>query len=65
MDPIVMLFEEPNPAPDPDTVDEVVGVMVGLAKEGMTKMCLTHEMGFAATAARKGNFRKLLSATAA
>ena len=47
MDPVVMLFDEPTSALDPDMVQEVLDVMVGLAKEGMTMMCVTHEMGFA------------------
>jgi len=51
----MMDFEEPTSVPDPDTVEEVVGVKVGLAKDGMTKTCLTHEIGFAATVARAGN----------
>ncbi len=47
MDPVVMLFDEPTSALDPEMVQEVLDVMVGLAKEGMTMMCVTHEMGFA------------------
>jgi glutamate/aspartate transport system ATP-binding protein len=47
MDPIVMLFDEPTSALDPEMVGEVLDVMVNLAKEGMTMMCVTHEMGFA------------------
>ena len=47
MDPIVMLFDEPTSALDPDMVGEVLDVMVSLAHEGMTMMCVTHEMGFA------------------
>ena len=47
MDPIVMLFDEPTSALDPEMVGEVLDVMVGLAQEGMTMMCVTHEMGFA------------------
>ncbi len=47
MDPIVMLFDEPTSALDPEMVGEVLDVMTGLAKEGMTMMCVTHEMGFA------------------
>ncbi len=47
MDPIVMLFDEPTSALDPEMVGEVLDVMVGLANEGMTMMCVTHEMGFA------------------
>ncbi len=47
MDPIVMLFDEPTSALDPEMVGEVLDVMVGLANEGMTMMCVTREMGFA------------------
>ncbi len=47
MDPIVMLFDEPTSALDPEMVTEVLDVMVALAKEGMTMMVVTHEMGFA------------------
>jgi len=47
MDPIVMLFDEPTSALDPEMVGEVLDVMVALANEGMTMMCVTHEMGFA------------------
>ena len=47
MDPIVMLFDEPTSALDPEMVNEVLDVMTELAKEGMTMMCVTHEMGFA------------------
>jgi glutamate/aspartate transport system ATP-binding protein len=47
MDPIAMLFDEPTSALDPEMVNEVLDVMVALAKEGMTMMVVTHEMGFA------------------
>jgi len=47
MDPIVMLFDEPTSALDPEMVGEVLDVMVSLAEEGMTMICVTHEMGFA------------------
>jgi len=47
MDPIVMLFDEPTSALDPEMVNEVLDVMIGLAREGMTMMVVTHEMGFA------------------
>jgi general L-amino acid transport system ATP-binding protein len=47
MRPKVMLFDEPTSALDPEMVKEVLDVMVELAKEGMTMMCVTHEMGFA------------------
>ena len=53
MDPIVMLFDEPTSALDPEMVGEVLDVMVALAKEGMTMMCVTHEMGFAKTVAHR------------
>jgi len=47
MDPVAMLFDEPTSALDPEMVNEVLDVMVALAKEGMTMMVVTHEMGFA------------------
>ncbi|MEH0167791.1 amino acid ABC transporter ATP-binding protein [Paucibacter sp. JuS9] len=47
MDPVVMLFDEPTSALDPEMVGEVLDVMVQLAQDGMTMMCVTHEMGFA------------------
>ena len=47
MDPVVMLFDEPTSALDPEMVGEVLDVMVALAREGMTMMVVTHEMGFA------------------
>lgn len=47
MDPIAMLFDEPTSALDPEMVNEVLDVMVELAHEGMTMVCVTHEMGFA------------------
>jgi glutamate/aspartate transport system ATP-binding protein len=47
MDPIIMLFDEPTSALDPEKVHEVLDVMVALAKDGMTMMVVTHEMGFA------------------
>jgi glutamate/aspartate transport system ATP-binding protein len=47
MDPICMLFDEPTSALDPEMVSEVLDVMVQLAGEGTTMMCVTHEMGFA------------------
>ncbi|MGL6071377.1 amino acid ABC transporter ATP-binding protein [Craterilacuibacter sp.] len=47
MDPICMLFDEPTSALDPEMINEVLDVMTELAKEGMTMMCVTHEMGFA------------------
>ncbi|GAA4393048.1 amino acid ABC transporter ATP-binding protein [Tsukamurella soli] len=51
MDPKVMLFDEPTSALDPEMVGEVLDVMVGLAREGMTMVVVTHEMGFARRAA--------------
>ncbi len=53
MDPIVMLFDEPTSALDPEMVNEVLDVMVELAKEGMTMMVVTHEMGFAKKVANR------------
>ena len=53
MDPIVMLFDEPTSALDPEMVNEVLDVMVGLAREGMTMMVVTHEMGFARKVANR------------
>ena len=47
MEPQVMLFDEPTSALDPEMVNEVLDVMRDLAQEGMTMMCVTHEMGFA------------------
>ncbi|WP_141454192.1 amino acid ABC transporter ATP-binding protein [Pseudoxanthomonas sp. z9] len=47
MDPACMLFDEPTSALDPEMVNEVLEVMTGLAREGMTMVCVTHEMGFA------------------
>ncbi len=47
MDPIVMLFDEPTSALDPEMIGEVLDVMTGLARDGMTMMVVTHEMGFA------------------
>ncbi len=47
MEPPVMLFDEPTSALDPEMVGEVLSVMKGLAADGMTMMCVTHEMGFA------------------
>ena len=51
MDPIAMLFDEPTSALDPEMINEVLDVMVELAREGMTMMVVTHEMGFARTVA--------------
>lgn len=51
MDPQVMLFDEPTSALDPEMINEVLEVMIDLAKEGMTMICVTHEMGFARSVA--------------
>ena len=51
MNPMVMLFDEPTSALDPEMITEVLDVMVALAKEGMTMLVVTHEMGFARKAA--------------
>jgi len=53
MDPICMLFDEPTSALDPEMINEVLDVMVELAKEGMTMMVVTHEMGFARKVAHR------------
>ena len=53
MDPICMLFDEPTSALDPEMINEVLDVMVELAQEGMTMMCVTHEMGFARKVAHR------------
>ena len=53
MDPIAMLFDEPTSALDPEMINEVLDVMVLLAKEGMTMMVVTHEMGFARKVAHR------------
>ena len=53
MDPIAMLFDEPTSALDPEMVNEVLDVMVQLATDGMTMMCVTHEMGFARKVAHR------------
>jgi ABC-type polar amino acid transport system ATPase subunit len=47
MEPHYMMFDEPTSALDPEMIKEVLDVMIGLAKEGMTMLCVTHEMGFA------------------
>jgi len=47
MQPRIMLFDEPTSALDPEMVKEVLDVMIGLARDGMTMLCVTHEMGFA------------------
>ena len=53
MDPICMLIAEPTSALDPEMINEVLDVMVSLAKDGMTMMCVTHEMGFARKVAHR------------
>ncbi|HZR70495.1 MAG TPA: amino acid ABC transporter ATP-binding protein [Burkholderiales bacterium] len=53
MDPVAMLFDEPTSALDPEMINEVLDVMVQLAREGMTMMCVTHEMGFARKVAHR------------
>jgi glutamate/aspartate transport system ATP-binding protein len=53
MDPICMLFDEPTSALDPEMINEVLDVMVQLAREGMTMMVVTHEMGFARKVAHR------------
>ena len=51
MQPAIMLFDEPTSALDPEMVNEVLDVMINLAEDGMTMVCVTHEMGFARTVA--------------
>ncbi|MDH3631523.1 MAG: amino acid ABC transporter ATP-binding protein [Gammaproteobacteria bacterium] len=53
MNPEVILFDEPTSALDPEMISEVLDVMIDLAKEGMTMICVTHEMGFARSVADK------------
>jgi glutamate/aspartate transport system ATP-binding protein len=53
IDPIAMLFDEPTSALDPEMINEVLDVMVALAKDGMTMMVVTHEMGFARRVAHR------------
>ena len=53
MNPKVMLFDEPTSALDPEMIKEVLDVMVQLAREGMTMLVVSHEMGFARAAAHK------------
>jgi general L-amino acid transport system ATP-binding protein len=53
MNPKIMLFDEPTSALDPEMIKEVLDVMVGLAQEGMTMLCVTHEMGFAREVANR------------
>ncbi len=56
MDPVCMLFDEPTSALDPEMINEVLDVMVELAGEGMTMICVTHEMGFARKVAHRVMF---------
>src|SRR4029079_659069 len=53
MNPKIMLFDEPTSALDPEMVKEVLDTMVQLAEEGMTMLCVTHEMGFARQVANR------------
>ena len=53
MNPRIMLFDEPTSALDPEMIKEVLDTMVGLAEEGMTMICVTHEMGFARQVANR------------
>ena len=53
MNPRIMLFDEPTSALDPEMIKEVLDVMIELAQEGMTMLCVTHEMGFAKTVANR------------
>jgi glutamate/aspartate transport system ATP-binding protein len=53
MDPLAMLFDEPTSALDPEMINEVLDVMTELAREGMTMMVVTHEMGFASRVAHR------------
>ncbi|NYT30059.1 amino acid ABC transporter ATP-binding protein [Rhizobium sp. WYCCWR 11128] len=53
MNPKIMLFDEPTSALDPEMIKEVLDTMVGLAEEGMTMLCVTHEMGFARQVANR------------
>ena len=59
MEPIAMLFDEPTSALDPEMINEVLDVMVELAKEGMTMMVVTHEMGFAKKVADRVIFMEI------
>ena len=59
MNPQIMLFDEPTSALDPEMIKEVLDVMVELAQEGMTMLCVTHEMGFAKTVANRVIFMDL------
>jgi general L-amino acid transport system ATP-binding protein len=56
MKPKIMLFDEPTSSLDPEMIKEVLDVMVKLAEDGMTMVCVTHEMGFAKTVANRVAF---------
>ena len=56
MEPKLMLFDEPTSALDPEMIKEVLDTMVGLAEDGMSMICVTHEMGFARKVANRGIF---------
>ena len=60
MNPKIMLFDEPTSALDPEMIKEVLDVMIELAEEGMTMICVTHEMGFAKTVANRVIFMDCL-----
>lgn len=53
MKPDIMLFDEPTSALDPEMISEVLDVIVSLAEDGMTMICVTHEMGFARNVANR------------
>jgi general L-amino acid transport system ATP-binding protein len=53
MEPKLMLFDEPTSALDPEMIKEVLDTMVGLAEDGMSMICVTHEMGFARKVANR------------
>ena len=59
MKPKIMLFDEPTSALDPEMINEVLEVMVDLANDGMTMICVTHEMGFARSVADRIIFMDL------
>ena len=59
MKPEIMLFDEPTSALDPELVGDVLQVMKDLAKEGMTMLCVTHEMGFAKEVADRVIFMQM------
>src|SRR3546814_3911705 len=59
MSPRIMLFDEPTSALDPEMVKEVLDTMIGLAEDGMTMLCVTHEMGFARSVADRVIFMEI------